>query len=304
MADIVGIGSNVYDTLIVLPHFPQEDTKMRIEKIIKCGGGPCGTGLVAAAKLGAKCAYIGNLAEDEGGRFLLQDMERFSMDNRFVNCINGYRSFLSFVLLNQDKGTRTCIADRGDLPELALTEQQKQAVRDAQILMVDGNELPAAVEGAKIASKSGTRVLYDAGGLYDNIEQLLPYSDILIPSEEFALGHTGEKTVQKAAEKLFALYRPEIVVITQGAKGGIFFDGKEIRQYPSFPVEVVDSNGAGDAFHGAFAFALTKGFSCEQCCLFASAVSAVKCTHMGAREGIPNYSETITFLKERGRNEF
>ena len=168
--------------------------------------------------------------------------------------------------------------------------------------MVDGNDMEAAVKGAEIARKNGTKVLYDAGGLYENVEKLLPYADILIPSEEFALGHTGANDAGEAAKKLFEKYSPEIVVITQGKKGGIIYDGFSFEKYPVFPVDAVDSNGSGDVFHGAFAFAVTKGMNYKKACVFSSAVSALKCTKVGAREGVPAYDETINFLRERGEN--
>ena len=69
-------------------------------------------------------------------------------------------------------------------------------------------------------------------------------------------------------------------------------------------VDAVDSNGSGDVFHGAFAFAVTKGFDYYNACIFSSAVSALKCTKIGARRAVPDYSETIKFLKERGFDEF
>ena len=166
--------------------------------------------------------------------------------------------------------------------------------------MVDGNELDAAIEGALIAKQSGTKVLYDAGGLYEGVENLLPLADYLIPSEEFALGHTKTKTAEEAAKVLFEKYAPEIVVITQGKKGGIIYDGKTLASYPAFLVDAVDSNGSGDVFHGAFAFSAVLGYTVEKACLFASAVSALKCTKIGARTGVPSYAETVNFLKERG----
>ena len=92
------------------------------------------------------------------------------------------------------------------------------------------------------------------------------------------------------------------MVITQGKKGGIIFDGNNIESYPAFLVDAVDSNGSGDVFHGAFAFAVTNGMDYKKACVFSSAVSALKCTKVGAREGVPTYDETINFLKERGAN--
>ena len=300
MAKIVGIGANVFDTLYNIPTYPTEDTKMRATASKTAGGGPVATGLVAAQKLGEETAYIGVLSDDNGGKFLKGDFEKYGVDTDFIEVKSGYRSFASILWLCADTATRTCVFDKGDIPPLVLNEIQKQAVRDAEILMVDGNEMEAAVEGAKIAKDSGTKVLYDCGGLYDGVEKLLALTDIMIPSEEFSLGHTGCKTAEEAAKKLYEIYNPEIVVITQGKKGGIIYDGKEIISYPIYPAKVVDSNGSGDVFHGAFAAAVSKGYDYLKCCHFSSAVSALKCTGVGARESVPDFETTKKYLKENG----
>ena len=97
--EVVGIGANVHDTLITIPKYPTEDTKMRANNIIECGGGPCGTGLVAASKLGADCAYIGVLSDDTSGKFLLGDMQRFGVSGDLVDVKKGYSAFSSFIWL-------------------------------------------------------------------------------------------------------------------------------------------------------------------------------------------------------------
>ena len=122
----------------------------------------------------------------------------------------------------------------------------------------------------------------------------------MIPSEEFSLGHTGCETVEEAAKKLFETYHPEVVVITQGKVGGILYDGNKVVNYPAFTVAAVDTNGAGDVFHGAFAAAVIMGYDYLKCCRFASAVSALKCTGIGARESAPDLETTKKFLKENG----
>lgn len=302
--EIVGIGANVHDTLITLPFYPDEDSKLAAESIIECGGGPCGTGLVAAGKLGASCAYIGVLSDDNAGKFLLQDMQRFGISDEYVDVKSGYSVFSSYIWLSGKTASRTCVFNRGNLPPLTLNEKQMTAVKKAKILMVDGNEMDAAVEAAKQARKCGVKVLYDAGGLYDGVEQLLPYADFLIPSREFALAHTGEKTPEMAAKRLYEMYKPEMVAVTCGAEGGVLYDGEICQNYPSFPVEAVDSNGAGDVFHGAFAFAQIRKLTFMESCLFSSAVSALKCTRVGARDGVPVTPEVIKFLEERGYHEF
>lgn len=302
MIKIVGIGANVCDTLITVPNYPKEDTKLRANTVSQSGGGPCATGLVAASKLGAECAYIGMLTDDGAGKFLMEDMEKYGVSTEFVGVVPGYTSFSSYIWLAEDSATRTCVFHKGDIPKWNLTDAQKKAIADAEILMIDGNDMEEAIEAVKIAKENGTKVLYDAGGLYEGVENLLPYADILIPSEEFSLGFTGAKSVEDAAKILFEKFSPEVVVITQGKEGGIIFDGNEVVHYPAFLVEAVDSNGSGDVFHGAFAFAITNKMSYNKACIFSSAVSALKCTKIGARCGVPTYEETIEFLKERGAN--
>jgi sugar/nucleoside kinase (ribokinase family) len=166
--------------------------------------------------------------------------------------------------------------------------------------MVDGNEMDAAVEAAKIARANGTRVLYDCGGLYPNVERLLALTDIMIPSEEFAIGHTGEGDAVSAAKALYDKYSPNVVVVTRGKLGGVMYDGKEIFEYPVYPVQVKDSNGSGDVFHGAFASAVVRGYEYEKCCHFSSAVSALKCAGVGARESVPNFETVKKYMKENG----
>ena len=300
MKKIVGIGACVFDTLYEIPTYPQEDTKMRATGSKPAGGGPTATGLVAAQKLGEKTAYIGVLSDDNGGVFLKKDFEKYGVDTSLIEVKSGYRSFASVLWLSADTTARTCVFDKGDLPPLVLNDGQMEAIKSAEILMVDGNEMDAAVEAAKIARQNGTKVLYDCGGLYAGVERLLAHTDIMIPSEEFSLGHTGAATAEEAAKKLYDTYHPEVVVITQGKRGGIIYDGKEILSYPIYPAVVVDSNGSGDVFHGAFAAAVCKGYGYLKCCHFSSAVSGLKCTGIGARESVPSFETVKEYMKENG----
>lgn len=300
MSKIVGIGANVFDTLYNIPTFPKEDTKMRATASKTAGGGPVATGLVAASKLGEDAAYIGVLSDDNGGKFLKEDFVKYGVNTDLIEVKSGYRSFASVLWLCADTTTRTCVFDKGNLPPLVLNDEQREAVKKAELLMVDGNEMDAAVEAAKIARENGTKVLYDCGGLYEGVERLLAYTDIMIPSEEFSLGHTGCKTAEEAAKKLYETYSPEVVVITQGKRGGIIYDGKEIVSYPIYPAVVVDSNGSGDVFHGAFAAGVVKGYDYLKCCHFSSAVSGLKCTGVGSRQSVPDFETTKKYMKENG----
>lgn len=297
--DIIGIGSSVYDTLMVIPRYPDEDTKLEgIETKVQ-GGGPCATALVAAQKLGESAAYMGTIGDDPFGKFMLDDLAHWGVNTQYVHAVPGI-SFHAVVVLNKTNDSRTCIWNRGNVPQPTTDDLDFDVLSHAKVLHLDGHMLNAAIEASKFCNEHGIKVSYDAGGTYPGVEKLLPLVDWLIPSEEYALKMTGCATAEEAAHKLYETYKPELVVLTQGVRGGILLDDQGLRHYSSYKVDVVDSNGCGDTFHGAFVAAKLKGYSNDNSCKYASAAAAIKCTRLGARYGMAHHEECIAFLKERG----
>ena len=138
MNRVVGIGANVFDTLITVPKYPDEDTKLRATGVKECGGGPCATGLVAVQKLGVPAAYIGALARDSGGAFLLNDMKRFGMDVSLIDVVPGAHSFSSYVVLSEAAKTRTCVFHKGGLPEFKIDSAKEEAIRAYEAAFAGG----------------------------------------------------------------------------------------------------------------------------------------------------------------------
>ena len=297
---IIGIGSTVYDTLMVVNGFPTEDTKLEASQTKIQGGGPCATALVAAAKLGVTAAYMGTVGDDPFGAFMVSDLEKWGVSTRFVRRVQGAVSFHAVVLLNTQNASRTCLWSKGTVPPPTQADINEAALRSAKVLHLDGHMLEAAIHAAKLCKSFGVKVSHDAGGTYPGVEKLMPYVDYLIPSEEFALKMTGAKTAENAAVQLYETYRPEIVVLTQGVRGGILLDEQGMRRYESFKVDVQDSNGSGDTFHGAFIAARIKGYNAFDACRYASAAAAIKCTRLGARYAMPSDAECREFLQQRG----
>lgn len=295
-ASVVGIGASVYDILMTVEDYPQEDTKLRgLETRFQCGG-PCATALVAVRKLGETACYMGTVGDDLYGAFVKAELDKYGVDTSRVRVPPGL-TFHSVVLLNTRSGSRTCVWNRGDAAPPTEDDVDLDALRQARFLHLDGNHLDCALYAAKKAREFGVTVSMDAGGAYPNIEQLLPLVDVLIPSEEFARKVTGCTTARDAARALQETYHPKTLIVTQGSRGGFIWEnGREVR-YPVFPVRTVDSNGAGDTFHGAFLASQLKGMSVSDSCRFASAASALKCTRFGAQQGIPGFDEVVQFME-------
>lgn len=302
MYDIAGIGAALFDTLMLTDEYPKEDTKLRSNSTKLQGGGPCSTALVAASKLGAGTTYMGTVGDDTYGKLIMDEFKKYKVGTDSIRILKNCVSANAFVLINTSAATRTCVWNYGTLPPLNEDDVDLDIIRNVHFIHLDGLHMDAAIYAAKKAHEFGVKVSLDAGGLYSGIENLLPHVDILIPSEEFALKFTGCKEAKEAMLTLKEKYNPEVLVITQGKSGGIIYHEGEIKEYPAFEVEVVDTNGAGDVFHGAFLVGLLKGMDTKACAYFASAVSALKCTKFGARVGVPTFDEAIEFLKSKGVN--
>ena len=283
MKKVVGLGACVMDTLISCNDYPTEDTKMKAESVFTSGGGPVGNALVVMAKLGVNTFVTGNLADDNAGDYLVEDFNKYCVNTDYVCREKNTSSFTSYILLNSKKNSRTCVFDRGTVSDDP-SNLDFSVLDDADVLHLDGNYLGCAIAAAKYAKEHGVKVSLDAGGLYKDIDKLLPLVDILIPSAEFSLGFTGEKQIPQAMRMLKQKFNPLVLVVTDGANGGYYMQDDEILHYDSVKVEqVVDTNGAGDTFHGAFITAYCDGKSVEDCCHYASVVAGYKVSQKGAR---------------------
>ena len=282
MKKVVGLGACVLDTLINCDKYPKEDTKLKADGVFLAGGGPVGNALVIMSKLGLNAHVLGGFAHDNAGDYLLKDFEKYGVNTSNVVRIDGASSFTSYIVLSKKDKTRTCVFDRGTVSD-DVKNVNFSAIDDAFLLHLDGNYLECAIACALYAKEKGVKVCLDAGGLYSGIERLLPLVDVLIPSKEFALGFTKKQSVIEAMNELNEKYHPEILVVTDGSDGGYYYEDGLVKHYDSVKVEVLDTNGAGDTFHGAFIVAYCNGKSVRECCEFASKVAAYKCMHKGAR---------------------
>ena len=299
-SEIIGIGAAVYDTLMVVDGYPKEDTKQQSLETKVQGGGPCATALVAARKLGVSAAYLGTLGKDPFGDFLLEDLKHWGVDTSYVRRVPDGVSFHSVVLLNRAGGSRTCVWNKGTVEEPAEGDVDTDLLRQAKVLHLDGHMGKAALYAAGLCRGFGVKVSLDADGIYPETEKLLPLVDYLVPSERFALRFTGAETPEQAARELYEKYRPELLAVTQGDRGGILMDEQGMRRYACYPVEVVDSNGCGDTFHGALIAGKIRGLNNDAACRYASAAAAIKCMRLGARYAMADDAECREFLRERG----
>jgi ribokinase len=293
---ITGLGYCSIDYLCTVPRIPQDD-KVQAHETMEQGGGPVATAICAAARLGAKTSFISAVGDDSRGQSILKGLALEGVDTTGIKLRIGAESPVAFCWIKDNTGHRSIVWSHGSIKPLLPEEVNVALVRDSGLLHLDGHHTDAAIYAAKIAHVSRTAVMLDAGTMVPRIDELLALADIVIASKKFSERFTGKKNAETAMKTMFTK-NTKFAAVTLGAKGSIGFDGRTIYHQPSFPVEVVDTTGAGDVFHGAFAYRYATGGDWQACLRFATAVAALKCTKLGGRTGIPTLAETELFLQE------
>jgi sugar/nucleoside kinase (ribokinase family) len=297
--DAAALGENSLDLLVVVPEHPQRNSKLTMTQLTHRPGGQCATAMVACARLGWRARYIGHFGDDPNGRTGIDSLQVEGVDVSFARTIAGATSQTAVILVDASTHDRTVIWHRH--PALALTpaDVRPESVTSARVLLVDGQDTEAATQAAAYARGAGTRTVIDIERVRPGTEALLKQIDVIIASEAFPSELTGIPVTGAALRAMFDEFRPAVACVTLGEAGSLALcGGREIRT-PAFQVDAVDTTGAGDAFRGGFIAGWLKGgelTDLEATLRYASAVAALKCRVLGAREGIPKAAEVETFL--------
>ena len=297
--DVVGFGIVTTDHIGVLDHFPQEDSKQRLKRYAQQGGGTVGTPLVACARLGVRAAYLGRIGTGPSSAFVLEDFQREGVDTNHVVTTPEYDPPVGLILVNPETGSRTICWYGPDAADLRLEDLDRGLIESSQMLYLDAREPFASIFCARWARDVGRMVFMDADNLTDGMAAVLPLCTTIIASQGFASKFFGDADPERAANLLYERFGV-LCGVTAGHEGSYLVDAGTPFRQPAFEVDVVDTTGAGDVYHGAFAVGLLHGWPTRDIACFASAVAAMKCRQLGGRAGIPRYEQAVAFLTERG----
>jgi sulfofructose kinase len=296
---IVGFGIACMDYIVVGPT-AAPGTRVDADDFCIQGGGLTGTAIVAAARLGAATTLLGRLGDDEAGREVVRDLNAEGVDTSNLILVPGAKSLVSVILVDSETAERT-IYSRLDIGIDCPTQGIDLArVRKADAVVLDPHWKDGAMLVASEANAAGVPVVCDVNNPVRH-RDLLALCDYPIVSRDSAL-RLVDKGIATDALSVLASISRRGAVVTCGADGAYYAEGGERGHVPAFEVDAVDTTGAGDTFHGAFAVALTQGWGIRDCTTFASAVSAIKCTRLGGRAGIPSFDQTLSFLAQRGQH--
>lgn len=301
--DVLGIGYSAMDYMGIVPQYPDLDEKVELAQFTRQGGGPCATAMVTVARLGGRASYIGKMGDDDFGRFMLDELRAEGVETSQVVIEPGAQSQFSFIVVDADTGKRTIYWTRSEVPSLRPEEIRREHVLSAKALHVDGHDFLAAAEAVQWANDAGIPVVFDGGTARSGSELMVEHADYAAVSRRFAETFTGEDDPEAGAQALFG-GRRKLSAVTMGDEGCVFATAEGSFYQPAFEVDVVDTTGAGDVFHGALSFGVSRDWPIPETIEFAAAVAAMKCTALGGRTGIPTLPQALAFLRERSSNRF
>lgn len=297
--DVLCIGLATYDVVMAVDHHPGPDIKCLASSLLTAGGGPATNAAVTVARLGGKSAFAGYLGRDAFGEQHLREFIEEGVDPRWV--VRGSLPTPLSVILVKPDGDRTVVCHKAQMPVLSPREVDFGNCH-AGVILADGHQPWLAMEAARQAGNNRSPVVLDAGSVHAGALELLPHTDYLVASARFAEDFTGRADPREALEVLHQ--HAPCVVITLGKTGLVWKDKAGEGSLPAFAVHAVDTTGAGDTFHGAFALAIARGQNLPAALTYAGAAAALCCQKLGARSGAPTEQELKGFLQALEIHDF
>ena len=294
--DVVGMGLNSIDFLCIVPEYPPPNGKMRIRQFARSGGGQVATALSALARWGVPTKYLGKVGGDELGRLSLETLRQDKIDVSSVMTEPGAATQHAMIIVDGTNGDRTILWDRDDRLMYRQGELSREDVCAGRLLHLDGHDIRAALQCARWAREEGIPSMVDVDKVEPLTGELLQEIDFVVTSARFPSLYTGIKEREKA---LLALAKevPGFLCSTLGESGAIaLVDGAFVR-VPGFRVDVVDTTGAGDVFHGGFLYGLLRNWEIEEILRFANAAAGLKCRGLGGRPAIPTLDEIERLIR-------
>lgn len=294
---ILCIGQCAYDITFPIHEPLCENQKYRIYDKFECIGAPAANAAILCAMWEEESILISRVGKDFYGEQILNILKSLQVTTSYVMVDEAFATPISAIIANSSNGSRTIFNCPGEQRNLAFHYPDT-----TDVILVDGHELQASKEALQRYPDAVS--IIDAGTYKEETRVLGGMVDYLVCSQDFARQYTGiqlddqDQTAWKQAfHKLHEINRKHIVV-TMGESGLLYEEEGIVYHHPAYKVKAIDTTGAGDIFHGAFAYCIKQGYSLADTLHIASATSAISVQTLGGQTSIPTKEKVNSFLKE------
>ncbi len=287
---VLCIGQSAYDMTYKVNEEIIENKKYRIYEKIECMGGPATNAAYLNALWGNNVYLISRVGKDFFGKEIIEELEKVGVNTDYMKK-DGDKTSVSTIISNTKNGNRTIF----NCP-LKNTCEEFEYPEKVDTILVDGHEKESSLKAIELYPDANT--IIDAGTYKEHLVDLIEKVDYFICSEDFAKQYTKIETDYldiKIAKKVFTKLRKlnkNNIVVTLGEKGLMYEMDGNINYMPAFKVKAIDTTGAGDIFHGAFAYCIANRYSFEESLKISSMASAISVEIMGGQISIPKI-ETV-----------
>ena len=294
---VICLGLSAFDITWLVDTLPAGSGKIRALDLREGGGGMAANAAVAAAKLGARVDFWGRAGQDGMGRTMHADLSALGIDVASFRLFDGARSSVSGIVVDR-AGERAIVNFRGaGLPEdagwLPLAK-----VAQADAVLADPRWPTGALAVFQAARRYGVPTILDGDVAESHVfDTLLPWVDCAVFSELGLAGYVGAAGDLEAQLESVCARGCRLAAVTLGERGVVWLDASGPQRLPALNVDVVDTTGAGDVFHGALVHAIGAGMPIADAFQFSSVVAAIKCTHLGGRQGVPDMATALASLQ-------
>lgn len=293
--DVMAIGRACVDQIIEVDSFPSEDQKAPIANTILEGGGQASTAACLVAHLDGKAAFLGILGDDERGLFARERMEAFGVDLSGLPAPRG-KTPMAYCLVSRKAHTRTILYEPLNAERLSWDEVDKDLVASARVVLVDPQGSDLLPELMAFCRSNEIPLIVDAEHAKAGWKDVFGKATVAAVSETFlkeaAPGMSAEEALIEISKAVEAT-----CIATLGVKGAISIQDGRVMRFPAPKVEVRDTTGAGDAFHGALCLAIADGLPDIDAIRFAVAAASLSCRGLGGRS-FPSRSEVDSLWPE------
>lgn len=299
MSPILVVGSLNADLVIRVSRFPNAGETIQGSDLLTFPGGKGANQAVAAARLGERVTMIGRVGQDTLGEYLLDCMNANQIDTRLIQ--RDAAATGTAIILLDEQGENRIVLSPGANGHITPSDLESVSFADFDLLLLQ-LEIPTetVLSAAQNAHQAGVRVILNPAPARPLPEGLLPNVDFLIPNESELSHLTGlpitDISSAQAAARQFLRQGVQTVIVTLGEQGALIVQPNESHHIPAFPVQVVDTTAAGDAFIGGLVSALQRNFPLEEAVRFANACGALATTRLGAQPSLPTWEEVMAFL--------
>lgn len=301
--DVLGVGIAAVDDLIYVAEYPPVDCKIPVIGRARQGGGPACTAIAAVGSLGGRAAYVARFGGNELSRFIESALRLRGVDTSHVVPDSTGGPYHSVIVVDSS-GHRNVFYDPALYKAVAPDDLPASLIQSAKLVLLDHITDPALTPLAEKVRALAVPMLGDIEGYTETAKCLAALMDYLIVPKAWATWATRASDPAEACA-LLAKTRRLATVVTDAAHGCYCSSSvaPAVRHFPAFTVPVFDSNGCGDTFHGAFAFAIARNFTVDEAIPFASAAAALKAVAAGGEcrgwEALPTLEAVLQFLQAR-----